>query len=306
MPPFALSWDNNQTGNTIRGLGAAYYKVTVVDANNCSMSKSIRVEDPAKETITDFPSNYKLCEGQRNIINPGKWATYAWFRNNIKVSDTSSYNANLPGNYKLNVISEKGCKDSASFKVETSKDVLSAKFLVPNEIVADDTIEIVDVSWPIPDKITWYVDTVNTRFIKHLTDRQQVVFKNAGEYTVKLVAQKALCISEDEQTITVYNNNKEQIDGKQPIKTPSDISELYLYPNPSRGTFTVKIRLIDIRKVTLRITKMLESNLITIKELENSDLYEVQFDMPDIGPGIYLLDVQTVSSRKSVKFVVIK
>ncbi len=305
MQPFAINWNNGQTGNTAQGLGAAEYTVTIADANNCSISRAISVEDPAKETIVAIPVKFALCEGQQNIIDPGTWATYAWYRNNIKVSDTSKFNANQPGSYKLSVVSRNGCKDSTEFNIQVSKDLLSAMFLVPNEVITDDTVEIVDVSWPVPDSISWYIDSDNTQIIEQLADRQQLVFKNAGEYTIRLVAHKALCVSEDEQTITVYDNLGEKIDGKQPIKPPSDIEELYLYPNPSKGTFTVKIKLTDISKVSLKIVKMVDNTLIAVKESENSDLYEVPFDLPGIVSGVYLLNVQTGTSRKTVKFVVI-
>jgi hypothetical protein len=302
--PYAISWDNGQSGNTAQGLSAATYVATIADANNCSISQNIALEDPAKETIAAFPSEFKLCEGQQNIINPGSWASYAWYLNNTKVSDTSRLNANQTGNYKLSVVSEKGCTDSTEFSVLVSKDLLSAKFLIPNEVITDDTVEIVDVSWPVPDSISWHIDSENAQVIKQLSDRQQIVFKNAGEYAIRLVAHKALCVAENEQLITVYNSTGEKIDGKQPIRPPSDIEELYLFPNPSNGSFTVRIKLSGISKVNLKIVRLADNTLIAVKESENSDLYEVPFELPGIVPGVYLLNLQTESSQKMVKFVV--
>ncbi len=51
-PPYTYTWNNGQTSQTATGLGAGTYTVTITDANDCTSTCSITLEDPAK--LGDF------------------------------------------------------------------------------------------------------------------------------------------------------------------------------------------------------------------------------------------------------------
>jgi hypothetical protein len=306
ISPYQISWNNGQKGNRVQNIGTGNYMVSITDKNNCLYSRTLALSEPAKVSISPIPGKFQLCEGQENLIYPGNWSAYSWYFNEKRVSDTTIFNANKQGHYSLKVVSARGCTDSTHFDVQVSKDLLSADFLLPHDAVTGDTVEIIDISWPVPDSISWYINTSDARIISTMHDRQRVIFGNPGEYSVTLTARKALCLSRNNQNIIVYNTINEKLEGKQPVPPQGDIEELYLYPNPNNGSFTVKIKLSDPGYVKLQVLRMAENKVLALKEGDNSDFYEYNFDMPGLTQGVYVLTVQTKNDARSVKFIVIK
>jgi hypothetical protein len=61
--PYSYLWNNGQTTNTITGLTAGTYTVTVTDANGCIVSNSFTITQPSALVAMAGPQNNVLCFG---------------------------------------------------------------------------------------------------------------------------------------------------------------------------------------------------------------------------------------------------
>ncbi len=81
----------------------------------------------------------------------------------------------------------------------------------------------------------------------------------------------------------------------------SDDSNLRLYPNPVKTTLNLFIDKPDQRKVIFRITDS-QGRLFQSLEFENiTDQFT--FDVSDLYPGLYFLQIQQTGSQKVIKFI---
>ncbi|RMG82216.1 MAG: hypothetical protein D6714_11710, partial [Bacteroidetes bacterium] len=108
-PPYSYQWNNGSTAQTIFGLSAGTYSVTVTDAHNCTQTASATIL--ASDLITDVAKQDVICFGESSgsILVSG-WAgtppyTYLW-----NTGATTPDIMNLPaGTYSVTVTDAAGC-----------------------------------------------------------------------------------------------------------------------------------------------------------------------------------------------------
>jgi len=116
LPSYFYLWSNSATSNTITGLAAGTYTVTVTDSNNCTATITQVISEPSHILITII-SAPETCPGS----NDGAFGTtvtggtppysYLWSNG----STTASNNPSLaPGGYMLTVTDANGCTDTIS------------------------------------------------------------------------------------------------------------------------------------------------------------------------------------------------
>lgn len=120
-----FAWSNNMQGDTISGLLAARYTVTVSDSNSCQDSASVTISEPSKVIINVIYKDIS-CYGQTNgiaraVSTGGSGSkTYFW-SNNSRLDSISS----LPkGKYFVTVTDSNQCQDSANFTISEPTPIL--------------------------------------------------------------------------------------------------------------------------------------------------------------------------------------
>ena len=117
-PPYTFLWSNGAVVEDVAALVAGSYTVTVTDANNCSISASYLVVEPAALTINGNVSNVS-CFGNSTgaidiIVSGGVGGyTYAW-SNGASVQDLSLIPA---GTYSVTVTDQNACSTQSAFLV---------------------------------------------------------------------------------------------------------------------------------------------------------------------------------------------
>ena len=114
VPPYTFNWSNGATTQTIMGLGAGTYTVTVTDANGCTANKSITINVVTlTATIT---KQDVLCFGQNTgsatvaVVGGTMPYTYAWSNG----ANTATANNLLAGTYSVTVTDANGCTVTTS------------------------------------------------------------------------------------------------------------------------------------------------------------------------------------------------
>ena len=135
-PPYAYTWSNGVSVQDLTGVVAGTYLVTVTDANNCSVSASYLVVDPAALTINGSVSNVSCFGNSTGAIDitvsggVGGY-TYAW-SNGASVQDLSLIPA---GSYTVTVTDQNACSTQLAFVV-TQPPVLTAS-INPTDVLCN-------------------------------------------------------------------------------------------------------------------------------------------------------------------------
>ncbi len=109
--PYSVLWSTGAITNTITGLAAGVYSVTITDVNNCSMTASLTLNDPDLLTGSTTVSAV-LCAGEAtgeitaNVSGGNPPYSYAWSND---VSGTGQIDNLLAGTYAVTVTDASNC-----------------------------------------------------------------------------------------------------------------------------------------------------------------------------------------------------
>ncbi|MEZ7497116.1 T9SS type A sorting domain-containing protein, partial [Leeuwenhoekiella aequorea] len=116
---YTYLWSNGATTEDLSGLTAGTYDVTVTDANGCTATASIQVNEPTILTASGVATAVS-CNGGSDasidlaVVGGTKPYTYAW-NNGATTEDLSGLTA---GTYDVTVTDANGCTATASFVIE--------------------------------------------------------------------------------------------------------------------------------------------------------------------------------------------
>jgi len=107
--PYQFAWSNNATSQSLTGVSGGTYGVTVTDANGCTATASVTINEPA-ELTSELTAGRAGCNGgTANITNTVTGGTepitYAWSNG----ANTQSLTGVVAGEYTVTVTDAKGC-----------------------------------------------------------------------------------------------------------------------------------------------------------------------------------------------------
>ncbi|RMG82660.1 MAG: T9SS C-terminal target domain-containing protein [Bacteroidetes bacterium] len=113
--PYTYIWNNSATTQSITGLTAGTYIVTVTDANGCTASDTGIVNEPSALTVTTTVTNIP-CNGYNNgsIITNASGGTSPYYYTWNNLATTSNLTGLTTGIYSLTVSDYNGCTNSTS------------------------------------------------------------------------------------------------------------------------------------------------------------------------------------------------
>ena len=120
--PYSYSWDNGitSTTNEATDLSAGTYKVTVIDANGCTITETFTIKEPTALSITPSQTNvlcYGASTGTASVIVSGGIAPYSYSWDNGITSTTNEATDLSAGTYKVTVIDANGCTITETFTI---------------------------------------------------------------------------------------------------------------------------------------------------------------------------------------------
>jgi len=145
-PGYVYNWSNGGTTNTITGLCAGTYSVTVTDLNGCQITLTgLSVNQPSQLTINPNALPTTICVGQSSNLNSnvnggvGPY-TYTWSNggttSNITVSPT------VTTNYTVNSTDANGCTISSNITVVVNPKLTGLASSIPSTVCAGQTSTI--------------------------------------------------------------------------------------------------------------------------------------------------------------------
>ncbi len=103
-PPYSYSWSNGQNFPTANNLQSGTYSVTVTDNNNCTISGSVNITEPAPLVVSLNASPLAVCPGDSITLTAQGAVLYQWQPSTYLSSDTGSivtFSSLQPGTYNI-------------------------------------------------------------------------------------------------------------------------------------------------------------------------------------------------------------
>jgi len=212
-----------------------------------------------------------------------------------------------PGTYSLTVTDAEGCTATDSFRLTQSNDLLHADFVMVTEAYTGDTVVIIDISWPIPEVVSWDFGTTAIEVLTENQDFAEVIFNETGTYTVTYTVNIETglsdCIDLYGQAITILDGaDKPDKGGRK--SSEELIKSFTIYPNPSDGRFEVGVKLSETTAIKLMLIDLSGNKVISNLSLTGESDYQVPFTLPNVKKGIYMVKLDVGGSSRVRRVIV--
>lgn len=294
------AWSTGETVPTITNLCAGSYTLTAMDENNCAQSETVTLEYPAEYSL-DLGGTITLCAGQTHTLDGGtQLQHFSWASNTGFKSVSQKITITDAGLYWLQAVTSRGCVVQDTFRLATSSDLLNANFLVATEVVPGDTVVLIDISWPIPDNITWHFPHQMIQ-LENRGDILYAKFDESGQYNVSLTASLGECRDEVTKTINVSGGNDPIAEGR--LGLASFVKMFSLFPNPNDGAFDVDVEFIEESDILLTVWNTLTGKKIGQVKDSGKTTYIINVDLKPLSAGQYTLRLDYRGGTKYIRFI---
>ncbi|HEY9046401.1 MAG TPA: T9SS type A sorting domain-containing protein, partial [Ohtaekwangia sp.] len=290
-------------GNTTvkNNLCPGTYAVSVTDMKGCKGESMVTLANTPALPL-DLGGGVTLCIGQSYTLDADTgWVNMKWGSSTGFTSIDQKVTVKDAGRYWIEVINDKGCIAQDTFQLETSYNLLQASFMIPKQAAIGDTVVMIDISWPLPEKIEWTYPLAMTKLQDH-GDVLYGQFKDAGTYEVSLAAHLGECFDQVSKTITIIESEDGTVGGR--LGYEEYVKRFILYPNPNSGSFDVGIELSEALPVSVSVWHSPSGVLIKQVQQEGDAVYQLYFDLRPLSPGIYLVKLDYGKGERYIRFVV--
>ncbi|PHI21751.1 hypothetical protein CEQ90_00240 [Lewinellaceae bacterium SD302] len=181
-PPYTYQWNTGATSEDLDNLPAGTYTVVVTDANECTETASVTIEQPDQLVITgtvDDLDCFGDLDGSINVTVTGGTEDYSYEWNTGAITEDLF---NLSGGaYSLTVTDANGCMTSATFIVSEPLEIGLSTTQINVDCFGDATgsIDLTVTGGTAPYTYDWDGDGVD--------DDQDLDNLEAGTYTVVVI-----------------------------------------------------------------------------------------------------------------------
>lgn len=159
LPPYAILWSSGDTTARADSLAAGNYTVTVTDANGCSASESITLNERAVPSLSVSITS-ESCPGANDgtLTVFGELSGQTFRLGNTPFGTNTFYQDLSPGDYSLEVQDSLGCNQTILFTIDPA----TGFFL---DLPEDQTIKLGDsltlvplTNAPNPEELVWTIN----------------------------------------------------------------------------------------------------------------------------------------------------
>ncbi len=139
--PYAYSWSpSGGNAATATNLSAGTYTLATTDANNCVLSSSLSITQPAAVTLTATASSSAICNGSSVTLTATGATTYTWTNG---VTNGMAFSPSLTATYTVNGTDGNGCNGSAAVSVTVNPlPVVSTSALPSSTVCAGSSLTL--------------------------------------------------------------------------------------------------------------------------------------------------------------------
>lgn len=297
--PYSYSWSNNQKVSALQNIPAGNYQLTVTDDHNCAQSATVAIYDPEQMT-TELPEEVALCVDQTVTLdaqNPG--CQYWWTSTNGFESQNRIVTLVQGGLYYLQVTNSKGCFANDTVLVKKFNHTVSATLLVPSTAHIGDTVVVVDISWPIPDSLQWYIPSAFT-LVYDSPYEKHIKPKHEGQFDIELVTFIGECSAFNQKSVAISQPPAPEM---PKVETTEIFKSITLAPNPASYSTRIGVELAVEQGIRVEIFNGFGVKVFG-KGLSGSATYSLHVPLNGLPRGMYLVKVTAAGSYRTVRLVV--
>jgi hypothetical protein len=295
---YQYMWSAGGNATIKQNICPGIYQVSVTDRKGCLIERSVTLHNTLPVSI-DLGGGITLCTGQTHVLDAGQWVSTIWKGSDGFSSTDRSITIKEPGSYFIEVLNNQGCVGRDTFLLETSTDLLKARFLLTSEAYAGDTVVMVNISYPVPENVTWHYPAT----MKNIFDSRDVIygqFNDEGIYEIRLTAQLGECRDELIKTITILPPNTDIEGGR--LGYEEFVRDFTLYTNPNNGSFNVRIILQEESPVLLSIWSTVTNRFIGRVTDKGKKSYLKFVDLRPLSSGNYILRLDHARGSEYIRF----
>jgi hypothetical protein len=300
---YVYKWSNSETTPSIIGLNNGSYTLIITDAKGCTSEDIYTITPPVAPSANWPETSAVLCTGNTKTLDGGSFTAYQWKQDDVLLSNERYFTLEDAGVYTLELTNEYGCISTDTFTLELSDHPLDAVLLLQDSAIINELVEVIDVTWPIPDSINWYFDK-QVSLESYNEWSQQFSVPEEGVVNVTLRAWYGGCFSDSTKNIVVYYSD-EDLTSKSVEAMPL-ILGCKLWPNPNNGNFSLDVKLNEESEISVLVYSLQNQAKIFSRNYQGLKKYEIPFQFNDLIAGIYLVIVKAQNEQQSIKFIINK
>ena len=300
--PYTYLWNTGEKSNALSNVAAGDYTVAITDSKGCVINHNYTIINPAKDII-NIGEDVTLCFDQTLTINAtidDDKATYSWTSDKGFKSNKAMVTVSEPANYTVVVTNKLGCEATDTIKISSQSTPISAEFAVSSQVFKNEKFIIVDISNPDADEIEWVLPA-NATVISKNKDFAEISFSQAGEYDITLNTKKGDCTAFQTKQVLVTEGEYEE---NNPDNETLKKFDLKIYPNPSKGAFTVDVLLDKVMPAHVKIYNLNNNLLIDSKTQDGKDNYLFNFSLNGLPSGVYFVLFESQQGSKLRKIII--
>jgi hypothetical protein len=302
--PFAYSWKDKLSGSSaVTGLIKGDYSVYITDSAGCKAEKIFMVNQPSAPLsikAISYPACVGLQNGMVTVTASGGAPPYRYSLD--KSSDfppTSSFNV-YAGNHNVYVTDANNCISETGTYVNVKNIMPDLNFMLATSRYELDTLVVIDVSVPVPDRVTWEFSSEALVIDTGLFDAR-IKYSKAGIYPVKMTGYFGTCAYTIEKLLNIAPFDPFVI-GEN--KSNRGIKSLKISPNPNDGRFELRIGLYSRQKVTVKVFDF-HSRLFFDETFPADTDFVEEINLPgSLMPGTYVLWIISENDARPAVFVI--
>ncbi|MEO7976517.1 T9SS type A sorting domain-containing protein [Flavobacterium sp.] len=301
--PYTYLWSTGEKSNTLSNAAAGNYSVSITDSKGCIINHDYSIVNPPKDVI-NLGEDITLCFDQTLTINAtidDDKATYLWKSDKGFSSNKAMITISEPANYTVIVTNKLGCEATDTIQISSQNTAISAEFAISSQVFKNEKIVIVDISNPIADEIEWILPS-NATIVNKNKDYAEISFSEIGQYEITLNTKKGNCTAFQTKQIIVTEGEFEE---NNPDEAETEKKfDLKIYPNPSKGIFTVDVMLDKVMPAHVKVYNLNNNLLIDSKSQEGKDNYLFNFSLSGLPAGLYFVLFESQQGSKLRKIII--
>ena len=276
-PPYSYLWNTGDTTQDISNLTSAIYVVNVLDSNGCLFTANISVEEP-DELFTFFNLNYVSCFGlsDGNIDGSTSGGTQPYsFSWNTGQNTEDLFN--IPSDmYIVSVTDTNNCFFTDTIVV-FEPDILEASLTINSgSLVSIGAGGTLPYTYEIYGPTGLFATTSNNMGVSFIINPVL-----AGTYTL-VVTDANGCIDSSEVNIVASS-----------VINLNSISDIEIFPNPSRDIFNLKFSSIKKQDINISIFSIIGEKVYEKLLKGYYGDFTTSFDLEYFGKSMYFLEIKT-------------
>jgi len=294
--PFTYSWSNGATSQTVNGLSADSYNVSITDSKGCENISMASITQPSS-LVTNISENNVSCNGAANgsasvsVLYGTAPYTYSW--NTIPTQSTDTATNLAGGTYTVEITDKNGCSTFISTVItEPLLLFVSESHKNPTCDSCDNgTAVLLPSGGTAPYTYSWSTTP--------LQNRDTAIHLSADMRYSWCITDNNGCAICDTITLGISPLGVINLSGKNNSFT------LQVFPNPSNGEFVLHAQASEKQDMYIRITNLIGQVLFTDQLLQTTT-YNKTINIRNFPDGLYIMNLLTSERTYSQRIVLEK